>query len=251
MHLASLGAAKKTKPKSATNDADNFMNYQNEYPDISDYERVVRYNYTPEELSVLVDTISMIKSTASLLKAHEATLAPVLRLYIHSEIQNLVQRDMIEILHRADKKKRAIMTTLMQVRTLAVDWLRGQRHDDYRTWKKNMPDPETPARVVAASPTQLHLMRVMVRALYDDKSDARASAGLFSKRDLTDPEAKIFEQFYYTSLNFPYLLSYGTTINTISDLGDLWYREFHLEVSELCLTVDFTYYIDPPFFWRR
>ena len=220
------------KAKKAEKDKKDETNYGNEYSEVSDYERVVRYNYTPSELSVLVDTISMIKSSASLLKSTEAKLAPVLRLYIHNEIQNLVQRDMIEILHRADKKKRAVMTSLMQIRTLAIDWLRGQRHDDYRTWKKNQPPPECPARVVAAGPTQLHLMRVQIRALYDEKSAARASAGIFSKRDLTDAEAKVFEEFYYVSLNFSYLLAFGDTINTISDLGDLWYREFHLEMTK-------------------
>ena len=61
------------------------------------------------------------------------------------------------------------------------------------------------------------------RALYDEKSAARASAGIFTKRDLTDSEAKVFEEFYYVSLNFPYLLSFGNTINNVSDLGDLWY----------------------------
>ena len=197
-----------------------------------EYERVIRYNYSGPELSILVDTISMVKSMSSLLLKNESTLAPMIRLYVHNELQNLVQNDLVPVLHRADKKKRPIMTSLMQIRTLAVDWLAGRRQDDYRTYKKSNPSADVPARVVGAAPTQLHLMRTMLRALYDDKSEARASRGFFSKRDLDAQEAGILENFYRTSLSFPYLLSFSDTVSKVSDLGDLWYREFYLEVSK-------------------
>eukprot|EP00520_Triparma_pacifica_P016970 CAMPEP_0118647642 /NCGR_PEP_ID=MMETSP0785-20121206/8721_1 /TAXON_ID=91992 /ORGANISM="Bolidomonas pacifica, Strain CCMP 1866" /LENGTH=1553 /DNA_ID=CAMNT_0006539761 /DNA_START=145 /DNA_END=4803 /DNA_ORIENTATION=+ len=197
-----------------------------------EYERAVRYNYSAPELSVLVDTISMIKSMSSLLLKNEAALAPMIRLYVHNELQNLVQNDLVPALHRADKKKRPVMTSLMQIRTLALDILQGKRHDDYRVYKKSNPKADVPARVVGPAPTQLHLMRTMLRSLYDDKSEARASRGFFSKRDLDAEEAKVLESFYRTSLAFPYLLSFSDTLSKVSDIGDLWYREFYLEVSK-------------------
>ncbi|GMI36528.1 hypothetical protein TrRE_jg10260 [Triparma retinervis] len=197
-----------------------------------EYERVVRFNYTAPELSILVDTISMIKSMSSLLLKNEAILAPMIRLYVHNELQNLVQNDLVPALHRADKKKRPVMTNLMQIRTLALDLLQGKRQDDYRAYKRSNPKADVPARVVGPAPTQLHLMRTMIRALYDDKSEARASRGFFSKRDLDADEAKVLESFYRTSLAFPYLLSFSDTVSKVSDIGDLWYREFYLEVSK-------------------
>lgn len=106
------------------------------------------------------------------------------------------------------------------------------RADEYRTYKRGGPSPDVPARVVGPSPTQLHLMRTMVRALYDEKSDARASRGFFHKKDLDSDEAKVMESFYKTSLSFPYLLALPNTLAAISDLGDLWYREFYLEVTK-------------------
>ncbi|GMH87256.1 hypothetical protein TL16_g10797, partial [Triparma laevis f. inornata] len=198
----------------------------------SSYELVVRYNYTPSELSVLVDTISMIKSMSSMISGAEAELAPLTRLYVHSELQDLVQHQMLGALNRADKKKRPVMNTLMQIRTLAADFLQGRRQDDYRSYKRGQGPPDVPARVVGPSPTQLHLMRTMIRALYDEKSGARASRGFFSKRDLDSEEASVLEDFYKTSLSFPYLLSLPHTLTQISDLGDLWYREFYLEVTK-------------------
>ncbi|GMH96491.1 hypothetical protein TrVE_jg14429 [Triparma verrucosa] len=198
----------------------------------SSYELVVRYNYTQSELSKLVDTISMINSMSSMISGAEAELAPLVRLYVHAELQDLVQHKMMGALHRADKKKRPVMNTLMQIRTLAADYLQGRRQDDYRSYKRGQGAPDVPARVVGPSPTQLHLMRTMIRALYDEKSGARASRGFFSKRDLDSEEARILEDFYKTSLSFPYLLSLPHTLTQISDLGDLWYREFYLEVTK-------------------
>lgn len=157
-------------------------------------------------------------------------LAPPLRLTIHNDLQKLVQEDMLPILNRADKKKRAVMTTLLQIRNIAADFKPGSRQDDYRNYKKGQ-SVNLSARCVGASPTQLHLMRTMVRALYDEKSDARASAGFFSKRDLDNSEAATMESFYKTSLYFPYLLAFTHTVAELGDLGDLWYREFYLEVT--------------------
>ena len=59
-----------------------------------------------------------------------------------------------------------------------------------------------------------------------------ASRGFFHKRDLDTDEAKVMESFYKTSLAFPYLLALPKTLSAISDLGDLWYREFYLEVTK-------------------
>ena len=56
---------------------------------------MVRYNYDATELSVLVDAISMIKSMTSMLSESEAELAPLVRLYVHSQLQDLVQNNMM------------------------------------------------------------------------------------------------------------------------------------------------------------
>ena len=137
---------------------------------------------------------------------------------------------MLPILQRADKKKRPVMTTLLQIRNIVADFAPGRRQDDYKTYKKGQPVALT-ARCVSASATQLHIMRTMVRAVYDDKSSARASAGFFNKKDLDNSEAATMEAFYKSSLYFPYLLGFNFTVSEISDLGDLWYREFYLEVT--------------------
>jgi hypothetical protein len=49
--------------------------------------------------------ITAIKSLAALLSGAEARLSPSIRAYVHSATQQLVQGDMLPVLHRADKKK--------------------------------------------------------------------------------------------------------------------------------------------------
>jgi Cytoplasmic Fragile-X interacting family len=53
---------------------------------ITDYERVVRFNYTAEERAALVDVIAMIKGLESVMVNETKNLAPVLRQVIHKEM---------------------------------------------------------------------------------------------------------------------------------------------------------------------
>src|SRR3546814_17588313 len=88
-----------------------------------------------------------------------------------------------------------------------------------------------PARVVGPSNTQLHLLRTMVRALYDERSGARQSSGFFSRKDLDKRDIDLLQSFYHASFYFPYFLNYSGHLPHVSDLGDLWYREFPLEMT--------------------
>jgi hypothetical protein len=47
----------------------------------------------------------MIKMLAAQLNSAEPVLAPAIRTYVHARTQQLVQGDMLPVLHRADKKK--------------------------------------------------------------------------------------------------------------------------------------------------
>lgn len=59
--------------------------------------------------------ITMTKSLGSLLSRAEGRLAPLLRLHVHASTQQMAQGDLVPVLHRADKKKRDIVTHLLQV----------------------------------------------------------------------------------------------------------------------------------------
>lgn len=56
-------------------------------------------------VQVLVDVVSLIKSLASVMTNAEHLLGPSIRLYLHARVQQVVQGDMVPILHRVDKHK--------------------------------------------------------------------------------------------------------------------------------------------------
>lgn len=86
---------------------------------------MLRYNLTRDELSVLVDAISMIKALSSLMTRSEATLSPYLRFHVHHRIQYLVQGELTPLLHRLDKRNKPILPTLLSIRSLVADWSEG------------------------------------------------------------------------------------------------------------------------------
>jgi cytoplasmic FMR1 interacting protein len=58
-------------------------------------------------------------------------------------------------------------------------------------------------------------------------------SGLMNKEDLTKEDMSTLEAFYKESFAFPYLLDLGGTLRASSDLSDLWYREYHLEITQV------------------
>jgi cytoplasmic FMR1 interacting protein len=196
------------------------------------YELAIRYNYSPRELGVLVDIISMIKSLSSMLSHAEARVAPYIRLHIHHKIQQFSAGGLVPPLHRAHKRKRTIINPLLKLRRLVSDWPKNiEPITDYICYSRQHGRVEATykARVVGPTSTQLGLLRTMVRAMYDQRNQLRVQ--FFSKKDLEKEDLQLMDHFYCESLCFQYLLNYTGTLTSNSDLGDLWYREFYLELS--------------------
>ena len=199
-----------------------------------EYASVVRDNYTPAELSVLVDVVFMIKSLAGLLRAAEAELAPVLRRHVHSETQEFVQLTLSDMLHRADKIKGGkVAPTLIKLRACVADWMNGvEPLNDYKAKHKARKQEhgarQIPQRCTAASAAQLCLLRATLQSLLSEGS----SGGLFKKKEIKAEHLEAMQTFHARSFFYPYLLDYAGTVRAASDLGDLWYREFYLEMTK-------------------
>eukprot|EP00004_Rigifila_ramosa_P010810 TRINITY_DN2288_c0_g1_i2.p1 TRINITY_DN2288_c0_g1~~TRINITY_DN2288_c0_g1_i2.p1 ORF type:complete len:1415 (+),score=362.60 TRINITY_DN2288_c0_g1_i2:563-4246(+) len=199
--------------------------------DASSYEMAVRYNYTPDEYAALVEMISLIKGVQSVLKRHEATLVPILRSYVHSRTQEFLQiavRDMIRSMTK--KKKQSIRDLLMLLRTIGSDWADGVEADkDPALAGKKYEKPFSPPdRIVPTTPTQLHIMRSIVRDLFSNAT----TSGIFADKDFKPEQAQALEQFYADSARFEPLITFSETLRQAGDLGDLWYREFYLEITK-------------------
>lgn len=192
----------------------------------TEYERVVRFNYNPDQKFALIEVIAMIKGLAHVMLREEGRLSLIIRNYIHDEVQDFIQRGLREIIRQASKKKKLKNTKdeLMILRSLTADWLSGSEPvDPSLTGKSKSKKEESiqiPSRSVGPSPTQIELLRINAFALLD------------KKKELESSQVKILEDFYNNSKYYERLLNYGGTIVEITDLGDLWYREFFLELTK-------------------
>jgi cytoplasmic FMR1 interacting protein len=201
-----------------------------------EYEQVIRYNLGKEEIYVIVDVVSLIKSLSSQLSAAETTLAPLIRYHIHHSIQQLVQGDLLPILHRVDKRNKSNqLSVLLAIRHLAADWTNktdpGENYKAYSRKQGSVIAVHNP-RVVSTTHTQLHLLRMFIYSVYDDSSAMRQRNGLLGKADLEKEDIKMFETFYVNSYFYPYMLSLSDSIRNVSDVSDLWYKEFYLELTK-------------------
>lgn len=189
-----------------------------------EYERVVRFNYKPEEKVALVEFISMIKGLAHIMLKEDALLSPIIRNAIHEELQLFIQMGLRDIIrHATSKKKKDLRNDLLQLRFIGADWSTGIEPQDPSLQGKKPPKDDKislPTRAVAPSATQLELIRNITFNL------------LTKTKDIKSKHEKVLQEFYNKSFYYTYLLSYSNTILSITDLGDLWYREFYLELSK-------------------
>eukprot|EP00026_Physarum_polycephalum_P001363 Phypoly_transcript_01364.p1 GENE.Phypoly_transcript_01364~~Phypoly_transcript_01364.p1 ORF type:complete len:1135 (+),score=191.05 Phypoly_transcript_01364:297-3407(+) len=196
---------------------------------VVDYERVVKYNYTSEERFALVEFIAMIKGLSGLLMRNEAVLSPIIKIAIHDELQEFVQitlREMIRSVSGKNAKKKTAnaRSELLQLRALAADWINGvePQVDSALYGKKSSKEEDKityPTRAVGPNVTQLNLVRNIVYGL------------ILKKKEFSSSQVKELEEFYGRSFFYKYLVSIVPTVLAMTDLADLWYREFYLELS--------------------
>ena len=85
-------------------------------------------------------------------------------------------------------------------------------------------------RVVSVTPTQLQLMRCSLRATLDRAVVSKGGC-LGGKKDVLPEEETRLYEFYEESAPFQYVLDLTSVIRRTTDLSDLWYREFFLEMT--------------------
>eukprot|EP01104_Vermistella_antarctica_P000182 TRINITY_DN1020_c1_g4_i1.p1 TRINITY_DN1020_c1_g4~~TRINITY_DN1020_c1_g4_i1.p1 ORF type:complete len:1278 (-),score=381.80 TRINITY_DN1020_c1_g4_i1:98-3931(-) len=213
--------------------------YANPNRDVADkveYEQVVKENYSVQEQYALVELIAMMKGLAALMSSADSVLSPIIRQCVHNEVQTFIQSSLREMIRHASKKKRPVRSELLSLRTMAADWKDGKEPNDPAIFGKKETkgqgtvEIKIPSRQVGPSPTQLTLIRNVVFGFISHKQMGKR--GLFSDKDFRDSHVKVLETFYERSFFFPYLFDYVNVIQECTDLSDLWFREFYLELSK-------------------
>jgi cytoplasmic FMR1 interacting protein len=193
------------------------------------YEMVVKRNYTKEECFALTEMIGFIKSLSKHMTSEFTILIPHITTCIYREIQELIQinvnKDMIAA---ATKKNRPnVKQDLVQLKNLGADNVDLVMEDS----RKGKSKEAFLVKKRPASPnlTQLELIRIMVNSLYATRLNGKK---VYSDKDISKENIKVLEDFYNRSYFYPILLDFPTFIVKVTDLGDLWYREYYLDKTK-------------------
>lgn len=203
----------------------------------SDYEKVLRYNYTAEERKALVELISYIKNVGSMMHRCDTLVADALWETIHAEVQDFVQNTLATMLRTTFRKKKDLSRILSDMRTLSADWMANTSKPETELQSHGGEDSKGSffyPRPVAPTAAQVHCLQFLIYEVVSG-GNLRKPGGLFGNSGSEIPvnDLKQLETFFYKLSFFLHILDYSVTVGTLTDLGFLWFREFYLESSRV------------------
>ncbi|XP_010243658.1 PREDICTED: protein PIR, partial [Nelumbo nucifera] len=203
----------------------------------SDYEKVVRWNYTMEERKALVELVSYIKSIGSMMQRCDTLVADALWETIHAEVQDFVQNKLATMLRTTFRKKKDLSRILSDMRTLSADWMANTSKTESEPLQHGGQESKGNffyPRPVAPTAAQVHCLQFLIYELVSG-GNLRKPGGLFgnSGSEISVSDMKQLETFFYKLSFFLHILDYTVTVTTLTDLGFLWFREFYLESSRV------------------
>ncbi|KAL7586887.1 hypothetical protein Lser_V15G35727 [Lactuca serriola] len=206
---------------------------------VSDYEKVVRFNYSADERKALVEVVSYIKSIGSMMQRCDTLVADALWETVHSEVQDFVQNTLATMLRTTFRKKKDLCRILSDMRTLSADWMANTSRTDSELQTSQHGGEENKGsffypRAVAPTAAQVHCLQFLIYEVVSG-GNMRKPGGLFgnSSSEIPANDLKQLETFFYKLSFFLHILDYSVTVATLTDLGFLWFREFYLESSRV------------------
>lgn len=197
------------------------------------YERVVKLNYSSEDRFALVQAIALIKGLDRMLSEQGVSLRPFVAKAIYDEMQQFTQFKLPDVYIKCKKNKRDCASLVTELLAIGADWSTGSLpseetfKDNYKTRAStSKPMPPLRSRDVAPSCTRLLLLRMLSGGLVSGRNANR-------KKDLSkQAHVDWISGFYRRSVFYPYLLSLSDVLAAASDLSDLYFREFYLEMAK-------------------
>ncbi|CAM6019075.1 unnamed protein product [Sphagnum balticum] len=210
--------------------------------DVSDYEKVVRCNYTVAERKAMVELISYIKGIGNMMERVDTLVADSIWESVHAQVQDFVQNKITVMLRTSFKKKKELARILMDMRTVAADWMgnaTSYTESDHALSKPKEENGKLPSmgfysRAAGPTATQLHCLQYLILELVSGGAPKKVGS-FFSATDTDIPSANLrqFENFFNQLAFFPHILDYRATLAHLTDVGFLWFREFYLETSRV------------------
>ncbi|XWS58454.1 hypothetical protein CRYUN_Cryun08bG0035100 [Craigia yunnanensis] len=181
----------------------------------SDYEKVVRYNYSAEERKALVELVSYIKSVGSMMQRSDTLVADALWETIHAEVQDFVQNTLATMLRTTFRKKKDLSRILSDMRTLSADWMANTSKPESEFQSLQHGGDESRAnffypRPVAPTAAQVHCLQFLIYEVVSG-GNLRKPGGLFGNSGSEIPvnDLKQLETFFYKLSFFLHILDYS------------------------------------------
>uniref|UniRef100_A0A183BT41 DUF1394 domain-containing protein n=1 Tax=Globodera pallida TaxID=36090 RepID=A0A183BT41_GLOPA len=219
------------------------------------YELATKYNYTGQEKAAIIELISMAKSVQSLMSNMDTDFSVAIRQYIYAELQDFVGGPLRDLLGKAVKHKKDIMTGIISsiIETCSDSSANGgmdhhplnklnSRSSDLSSMKSmggkkskkgidtgSMPDLRSRRRSVVPSSTQLYLARTMLESLVHEKSSSTGRRVF--RKDVDEKYRDKMVHFLRQSYFWPALLNLKQSLDECVNLSQLWFREFYLEMA--------------------
>ncbi|KAI8901764.1 cytoplasmic fragile-X interacting family-domain-containing protein [Globomyces pollinis-pini] len=184
------------------------------------YEKAVQYNYDANDKRSLIQYLYMIKSLARILFQIEQQVQPLFDILIGNEIQMFVKGTITDYYNNAIKKKKASVTLLKNLRDCLLDVNMGEKVNPNNPSKRTDP----------ISGTQLLFARSMLDLCFNEKSKGM-KGGLMKEKSFKDNQVTELQQFFNNSYFFSFMIDFKNSISQSSDLSNLWFKEFYLELS--------------------
>ncbi|GAQ86053.1 hypothetical protein KFL_002670115 [Klebsormidium nitens] len=182
--------------------------------DLTDYERAVQCNYAPEEKTALLRVIGFLKGVGRALEQSLNLLSPLIFAGIYLDIQNLVQ----ETVHMgAYNRKGDVALLLEQLRAVL-----GEFTPDGRALVNNgVKVPAVEVRRVRPSAAQMYAIQFLMEELVAGTTPSSSAPS-------NDPPKELL-RWQKRFLRLPHALDVKAHLIRLTDVSELWYREFFLE----------------------
>ncbi|KAI8800305.1 cytoplasmic fragile-X interacting family-domain-containing protein [Cladochytrium replicatum] len=169
-------------------------------PDSLPYELAVKYNYSREEKQCLIENFQ-----------HQHYKA-VLR-HMYREAQEFAKTQLTEFHVHSLKRKKAIAGVIKLAKDIYTD-------------TRNSKEGSEPLSV-----TQLHILRSLLELGFSDRAKGM-KGGLMKEKSFKDNHISDYQTFVSKSYFFVYMYDIPTAVARASDLSNLWFKEFYLELSK-------------------
>ncbi|MCO5571458.1 hypothetical protein L7F22_025198 [Adiantum nelumboides] len=205
---------------------------------VSDYEKVVRCNYTQEERKAMVELLSYIKGVGSMMEKVDTLVSDSVWESIHGQVQEFVQNKLSVIQKTSFRKRKDLVRLITDMQTIAADFMGNATKLDFDLKSSRRHSENNSVffhpRPVAPTAAQLHCLQFLIHELVSG-SAPRKAAGFFGSNDPEVPQQDLrqLESFFSRLAFLPHILDYKATLAHVTDLGFLWFREFYLETSRV------------------